>query len=114
MLNFNRNNCYSFNCFTNPKRELSEKVEINEVGLGQLFDLLEAFFCVYSSPEKLLAPQSQKSRGLSTGGWGMAYCLAVKNSKSLHGRLISLNDLLLNGLNLNNCTSEDAYRCWCH
>ena len=44
MLNFNRNNCYNFDCFTNPKRELSEKVEINEVGLGQLFDLLEAFF----------------------------------------------------------------------
>ena len=71
MLNFNRNNCYSFNCFTNSKRELSEKVEINEVGLGQLFDLLEAFFCVYSSPEKLLAPRSQRVEGLvlAGGGW---------------------------------------------
>ena len=38
--------------------ESTLKVEINKVGLGQLFDLLKAFFCVYSSPEKLLAPRS--------------------------------------------------------
>ena len=95
MLNFNRNNCYSFNCFTNPRRELSEKVEINEVGLGQLFDLLEAFFCVHFSPEKLLAPQSQKVEGLVLAGGGVGILFSCKNLKSLHGRLISLNDLLL-------------------
>ena len=66
--------------------ESTLKVEINEVGLGQLFDLLEAFFCVYSSPEKLLAPQSQKVEGLvlAGGGWHIVSCKKIQSS---HGRL---------------------------
>ena len=70
MLNFNRNNCYSLTVLLILSQS-SLKIEINEVRLGQLFDLLEAFFCVYSSPEKLLAPRSQRVEGLVLpgGGW---------------------------------------------
>ena len=47
VINFNRNNCNNFGCFNNPKQELFKKLKNNlNVRLGQLFDLLKAFFTV--------------------------------------------------------------------
>ena len=89
--------------------ESSLKTKNMNVGLGQLFDLLEAFLHTTFHLNTTAGLRNSKLRRGSAVAWcgGMTFLLDIRNNPCFYMAKIFLERFAVNGLKLNSCTSKD-------